>query len=195
MWNRCKFLILIFLLSGCASFVKDELPPQGSEKTSLNNLNIDVQDYAGSTISEIRRVSNEDDKNLIIEHVKRNYEINRVTFGGNNDNKDKILVLKFTQVSSNYDSFPHKLWMIGMGLTLGLVPFHSNVTITVEGTFLGKNGKLLKNYKSQVDYDFWVHLFLTPYLFNEHNDKYGRIALRNYLFDKVITNAKNDSIL
>jgi len=94
---------------------------------SLNNLNIDVQDYAGSSISEIRRISNEDDKNLIMEHVKRNYEINRVTFGANNDNKDKILVLKFTQVSSNYDSLPHKLWMIGTGITLGLVPFHSNV--------------------------------------------------------------------
>lgn len=112
------------------------------------------------------------------------------TFGANNDNKDKILVLKFTQVSSNYDSFPHKLWMIGTGITLGLVPFHSDVTIMVEASLLGKNGRLIKNYKSKASYDFWVHLFLTPYLFTEHNDKYGRIALRNYLFDKVVSDAK-----
>lgn len=108
--------------------------------------------------------------------------------------KHLTLFLKYTQLSSNYKSFANKLWFAGSMISLGLIPYHSNVLIALEA-HVYETGKLSKIYSSSVGYDFWLHLFLTPYLFTEHNEKYGRMALRHYLLDEILRNAKKDKIL
>lgn len=197
MWHRVLIVALLVNIS-CASFIKEKPMRTNSIATNLINIGkIQIFDYQGSSLKELDLQENQDDIAYLEEHIKKKYNVSsaKSVTQGNDRPIQKNITLHFKQVSPSYKNTLRKAWLGLTFISLGLIPFRSNVNLYLEAVIENSAGEIIGVYKEKIEYVFWVHLFLLPYALQKNLHTETRMNYRNLLFDSFILKAQKDGAL
>ncbi len=177
-----SFLLLAFSLSGCATFLGNDLPvytfadlPPAPPREKRACLIVNYKD-CDKACHELNDPINE-----MLE--KSGYF--RRDCVASPDEKNNLYINELTDLKVAY--YPLALLSVGIsGLTLGIIPGYArdNVTSRIQ---IKKNDQIIKEYVYHEHADFWIHLSML-FFRSEHNElvttkKYRERLYMNFLHD------------
>lgn len=162
------YLFFSLSLSNCLFIHKDT---QQTELTGIkqNQSDVDiVYSIRGNKI--VSKFTDEEYSSAILfELRKENYFANPKVFSKNeyffiNDPSKYKIYLELENSDNFNNSSLRDLWIISSIFTFGIIPFYSKINYHSNVKIYSKDKKLLKEFEYKNQTDFYIHLFLLPFM-------------------------------